>query len=213
MAVSSTAAAARNDVSDSASNKACSNIPTQLIPGEKLVRELAGGECHAYQIALKLNQFMHVAVDQQGIDVVLTIYSAQGTQLSKVDRPNGSRGPETISLIAPADGLFLLSVRSWENVSARGKYELALSPPRFAESSDRTLINAERLSLEGQTLLDAESFRESATKFQQAAASWHSLGNSYEEALALYGAGYSCFSYGDNQLAIDYMKRALSMFL
>src|SRR5690242_16834850 len=217
LATSSAAAAMTDssvDASDVASKKPCSNKPTQLIPSQKLVRELAGGECHNYQITLQKNQFLHVVADQQGIDVVLTLYSPEGAELLRVDRPSGSRGPETLSLIAPTAGLYLLNVRSWEDVSARGKYELTLSPPRLAESGDQIQIKAERLISDGESLLETTgSLRAAATKFQQAADTWYALGNTYEEALALYGAGYSCFSYGDNQLAIDYLKRALSIFL
>jgi CHAT domain-containing protein len=49
-------------------------------------------------------------------------------------------------------------------------------------------------------------------KFQQAAEAWHSLGNSYEEALSFYGAGFSSSPLGENQIAIDYLTRALQMF-
>jgi len=192
----------------------CSSIPTQLIAGQKLLREFGGGDCHAYRIALQTNQFLHLVVDQRGIDVVLTIYSEDGTQLSDIDRPNGSHGPETISLIAPVNGFYLLNIHSFDEVSARGQYELKFVPPRIAQSSDKTLITAERLISEGEELRgSAKSVREAAAKFQQAADVWRSLGNSYEEALSLYGAGFSCFSFGDNQAAIDYLNRALAMFM
>lgn len=192
----------------------CSSTPTQLEARQTLLRELGGGECHAYRIVLQANQFLHVVVAQRGIDVVLTIYSEDGTQLSDIDRPNGSHGPETISLIAPVDGFYLLNVHSFDEVSARGQYELKFDPPRIAQSSDKTLITAERLISEGEELRSStKSVREAAAKFQQAADVWRSLGNSYEEALALYGVGFSCFSFGDNQTAIDYLNRALAMFI
>lgn len=213
--VTSSAVASDNgqEVFTIASNKSCSNSPIQLTAGEKLERDLGGGECHSYRIALQSNQFLRVTVIQQGIDVVLTLYSLRGTELSRIDRPNGSRGPETISLIAPTDGSYQLTISSLEKVSARGKYELNVSVPRLARNDDLATIKAEQLISEGEKLRDTPgSLRDSATRFQQAADIWHSLGNPYEEALALYGAGYSCFSYGDNQLAINYIKRALAMF-
>ena len=192
----------------------CSKPPAQLKVGQNLQRELGGGECHSYELTLSANHFLHIAVEQKGIDVVLTIHGPDGTRLTEVDRPNGSRGPETISLIAPVDGLYLLSLRSYEQVSARGTYDITLTPPRIAVHSDATQIDAERLITEAEKLRgSAKSTREAVAKFQQAADAWRSLGNTYEEALALYGAGYSCFSIGDNQAAIDHLKRALQMFV
>lgn len=192
----------------------CSGTATRFSAGQKLLRALGGGECHTYLIALQANQFLHFVVDQRGIDVVLTIYSEDGRQLSDVDRPNGSRGPETISLIAPVDGSYLLNVRSLDEVSARGRYVLTFNTLRIAEKNDKTLITAERLTSEAEELRSStKSIRESVTKFEWAAEIWRSLGNVYEEALALYGAGFSCFSFGDNQAAINYLKRSLSMFI
>src|SRR5258708_2076787 len=74
-----------------------------LKSGDTLDRELAGGQSHSYRIEVAANQFLHIVVQQQGIDVVLSISDQHGVELSKVDRPNGSRGRETISMIGPAN--------------------------------------------------------------------------------------------------------------
>lgn len=193
----------------SENSRACPAAPTQLKAG---LRELGGGECHSYEITLSANHFLHIAVEQKGIDVVLVIYGKEGTKLAEVDRPNGSRGPETISLIAPIDGSYFLHIRSYDEVSARGTYDLAFLPPRVAVRDDAAQINAERLITEAEKLR-LKSTREAIAKFRQAADVWRSLGKPYEEALALYGVGFSSSSIGENQAAIDHLSRALQMFV
>src|SRR5689334_18427194 len=92
---------AEEDTAIVASTKNCTSTPTELTAGQRLVRELGGGECHVYRMSVQAKQFLQVVVDQKGIDVVLTIYGEDGRELSRIDRPNGSHGRETISLIAP----------------------------------------------------------------------------------------------------------------
>ena len=195
-------------------NEPCSEPPARLRVGLNPERELGTGECHSYELTLSANQFLHIAVEQKGIDVILTIYDQHGTKLAEVDRPNGSRGPETISLIAPVDGSYLLSIRSYDHLGTRGTYDITFTPPRMAVRDDAMQIHAERLITEAEKLRgSAKTTREAVPKFRQAAGVWRSLGNAYEEAVALYGAGYSCFSIGDNQAAIDHLNRALRLFV
>ena len=49
---------------------------TALEPGKPVERELAGGQSHSYSIALTAGQYLHVVVDQRGIDVVVTLFGA-----------------------------------------------------------------------------------------------------------------------------------------
>jgi len=195
-----------------ADEKPCLDAPRQLAPGERPVREFGGGECHSYALPLLSNQFVQIIVEQKRVDVTLTIHTQNGIELSKVDRPNGSRGPETISLITPAEGSYQLVIRSFEPVSARGEYELTVSFPRPPRQEDNAQIKAEQLISEGEALR-TRSPREAIAKFEAAAVAWRSLRNDYEEALALYGVGFTCKSLGENQKAIDYLQGALPVFV
>ena len=184
-------------------------------PGDLITRELAGGQSHCFQLQMEANQFLHVVVDQQGIDVVLSIAAMDGRKLAEVDRPNGSRGRESMSAVATQSGTYLLQIRTLEGVAARGKYALHIHLLRAAESRDGERIMAERLVFEGENLRtkgNAEFIRQGIDKFNAAAMLWGSLGDSYEEAVAVYGAGISSSSLGENQSAIDYLERALRLF-
>lgn len=48
-------------------------IPT-LELGKPVERELFGGQSHSYRIVLAAKQYLHVVVDQRGIDVVVALY-------------------------------------------------------------------------------------------------------------------------------------------
>jgi hypothetical protein len=42
-----------------------------LTPEEPIERELKSGESHSYRVSLKTGQFLHLTIEQRGIDVVV----------------------------------------------------------------------------------------------------------------------------------------------
>src|SRR5262245_9482050 len=95
----------------------------QLEMGKPIERELAGGQSHSYQITLDADQYLHLVVEQRGIDVVVRLIGPDGKQLIEVDSPNGSQGPEPVLWIAKDAGAYRLEVRSLEQNAAAGRYE------------------------------------------------------------------------------------------
>ncbi|MDX6288644.1 MAG: hypothetical protein QOH42_443, partial [Blastocatellia bacterium] len=191
------------------------NEPQRLKPGDSTDRELAGGGQDSYQLELPAHQFVQVVVEQLGIDVVLAISRTNGSELIRVDRPNSTRGRETISMITSAAGSYRLDVSSLESVTARGQYHLHLNQLRHPLGEDATWIAAEQTVSEGERLRSqssADSFRKAIEKFNEAEELWRLLKQPYEQAVALYGSGISCTSLSDNQEAIEYLSRALTLF-
>ncbi len=120
-----------------AQEKAGTSKPAQevrvLALGKPIERELRAGEVHAYQMTLRPGQYLHVVVDQRGIDVVVTLFGPDGKQLTEVDSPNGTQGPEPVSVIAEVGGNYRLEVRSLEKDAAPGRYEVKLKELRQAD--------------------------------------------------------------------------------
>ena len=46
--------------------------------GKAVERELAGGAQHSYQLQLSAGQFLHVIVDQRGIDAAVKLFAPDG---------------------------------------------------------------------------------------------------------------------------------------
>ncbi|CAN5796701.1 tetratricopeptide repeat protein [soil metagenome] len=108
----------------------------QLEPGKPIERGLAGGEVHAYSIQLAAGQFLGVIVDQRGIDVVVALFGPDRKQLIEVDSPNGTKGPEPVSLVAEASGSYRLEVRSLGKAAA-GRYEVKIETLRVGTAQDK----------------------------------------------------------------------------
>ncbi|MEP7337232.1 MAG: tetratricopeptide repeat protein [Acidobacteriota bacterium] len=126
--------------------------------GEPVERELAGGQQHAYQISLNAGEYLNLAVEQLGIDVVVKLIAPDGKQLLEVDSPNGEQGPEPLAWIAALDGTYWLEVRSLEKDAKAGRYQAKLIELRRATPNDRAQVT-QTLALQEAEQLSAEAVR------------------------------------------------------
>src|SRR5260370_11391226 len=78
--------------------------PTLLRPGPGIERELRGGETQEFLIPARAGQFIHAAVEQQGIDAVVRLLAPGGAEGALSDFPNSDLGPEVVAVIAEATG-------------------------------------------------------------------------------------------------------------
>ena len=183
-----------------------------MITGQPLTRSLIGGKTHTYSVDLLTGQFLHIVVEQQGIDLIVKIAKAGGETIVEVDRPNGLQGPEAVSLVAPETGEYRIQIIPASKRAPPGNYRLIAHPLRQSLPLDRMRIAAEQAVSKGERLRPnhtLEAKREAINQFELALGLWQSLGESYEEAIALYGLGLSCRQLGENQTAINHFNRAL----
>jgi erythromycin esterase len=94
--------------------------------GKGIERAMAGGEAHDFKLSLKAGQFLHLVVDQRGIDVVVRLFGPDGKRIAEVDSPNGDRGPEPIEVVAAASGNYRLEIRPLEKAAKRGSYQVKI---------------------------------------------------------------------------------------
>ena len=155
----------------SQSNRQGSIATDDLEPGKPIEKELSGGQSHSYRLQLAKGQYVHVVVDQRGIDVVVALYGPEGKKLTEVDSPNGTQGPEPVSWIVETTGTYRLEVRSLEKDAKPGKYEAKIERLREADPQDvyrlraqQFLAEAEQLKSQGTT----ESIRKSMKNLAEA---------------------------------------------
>jgi tetratricopeptide (TPR) repeat protein len=173
---------------------------------------MGGGQSHIYELPLEKDQYVHIVVQQQKIDVVLTVFGPDNLPRAEVDRPNGSIGPEAISVIADVKGTYRLKIRSLESKVSAGQYEVLCSEPRLTEPRDKKFIAAEAAVTEAERLRSsstATSLATSIKKFDEAFNLWRELDEPYEEAIALYGRGWSNNLLCEYDEAITHFGEAL----
>jgi CHAT domain-containing protein/Tfp pilus assembly protein PilF len=177
-------------------------------------RDLKGGDVHRYAITLNADQYVHVILDQRGIDVVLTLLGQDGKKRFEVDRPNGSFGPEEIFWIATEDENCRIEVHSLEATARLGKYVLRIDKARQRTVQDQKRIAAQAALHQGTNLRGQrkpELALDAIKSFSEAVKLWLETG---ELSSAAYAAGQLADVYrdlGDNQKAIESYQEARSL--
>ncbi|HEX8266323.1 MAG TPA: CHAT domain-containing protein [Pyrinomonadaceae bacterium] len=190
----------------------------ELKLGKPIERNLAGNEAHSYKIVLAANQYLHVVVDQRGIDVVVALFAPDGKKMTEVDSPNGTHGLEPISVVAEAAGNYRLEVRSLEAAAEAGRYQVKVEELRTGTQQDKNRIAAQNAAQQAYTEGDqlrgegsAGSLRKAIDKYQEALPLWRTVNDSAKEASTLNSIGFVYSSLGEKQKALDFYNRALPL--
>ena len=89
----------------------------QLEQDKPVERELAAGDKHTFEIILSANEFVYGEVDQQTVDVVVTVYNADGQPLETFDSP--ARGPEPFQFKSEREGTYRIEVAPFKKETGR----------------------------------------------------------------------------------------------
>jgi hypothetical protein len=161
-----------------AAASAAQTEPTRLEPGIPIAQSVAAGETHAYQVALKANQVLHVVARQLGADIVLTLRGRDGESVVEMDTPTGTEEAESIWFVAPGSGEFRVEVRSFEG--SAGRYELLAEPLREATPDDARRLQLQALFLEARRLervRNSDAQQAATRNFKEAASLARTLGD------------------------------------
>ena len=188
---------------------------TALEQGKPVERGLDGGGTHSYLISLAAGQFCHAVVHQLGIDVVVALYGPDGKQLVEMDSPNGTYGPERVSLVAGTSGSYKLEVRSLEKKAIAGRYRVKIEELRVATPQDNNRITAQEAYAQGVQLLvqdTAKSLQESVAKLKEALPLWRAVGDRGGEADTLNCLGRVFYETGETNKSLDTYIQALALY-
>lgn len=182
------------------------------LPPEKPVRQgLREGESHDYRLPLAAGEVVDVTVEQEGIDVSLTLWNPDGEALLSMDTPKDTRGTERLFSFAEAGGVYRLRV---EVAAGKGSYVLLRAKPRPAGSADRLRARAWREYSQGESLRRTgtiENQRRALVHYDKAFRLWRTLENPEQQAIALYRRGGILRASGDLRGAVAAYERALPL--
>ena len=124
-------------------------------------------------------QFLHVVVDQRGIDVAVALFTPDGKKISEADSEHLIEGSETVSAIAEAAGAYLIEVRSPEKTAKTGRYEIKVEELRAATAEDKYRVAGEAIFREAERLKNGtlEAKRKSIEKYHEALEQYRRAGD------------------------------------
>jgi CHAT domain-containing protein len=195
-------------------NSSQAQTPQQMSVGQMLQRTLTGGEAQSLQINLEAGQFLHLVVEQRGIDVLVRLFDPAGQKLVEMDSPNSTQGPEAAALIAQQTGNYRIEIGSATAGAPAGEFVAQIKAVRPATEQDRKWIAAQNAFLEGAELLrqgTAASRHLAIEKNQEARLIWGAAGELMMEAHALLRIGSAWRRLGQPQKALGYYTQALEL--
>ncbi|MBK8813711.1 MAG: CHAT domain-containing protein [Acidobacteria bacterium] len=186
----------------------------KLLPDTTYLRELKGNSKERFVISATAGSLLRFSILQKGIDIVCTIKSETGETVKKVDRPNGAFGREFVTFLPQSSGLFSVEITAWSADATIGRYQIAYSAFAEISGTDRQRDRAEDLTSAAEELR-SQGTRESKEKalrvFSDALAVWDELGDKYEQAVVLYGLGFTNYGLSNNYEAARMYYRALKL--
>jgi CHAT domain-containing protein/tetratricopeptide (TPR) repeat protein len=184
-----------------------------LEPGKPIERVLSGGQSYFYRINLTSGQYLQIAVNQRGIDVLVALYAPDGNKISEVNSAQMTIESEMASVIAEIPGTYRIEVRSSENAAKTGRYELKVETLREATAEDKYRVAAESIYKEagdlGKGTLEAK--RKSIEKYHEALELYRRAGDHKWEAESHYQIAGVYFSLGEMNKALDELNESLSI--
>ena len=183
-----------------------------LEQGKPIERELSGGESHSYQVNVAAGQYAYVIVDQEGIDVVASLFAPDGTLITAVDNPNGSQGAEPVHITADATGIYRIEVTSFDKLARPGRYEVKLVELRTATQADRDRRAARRAFDDGEELQlknTRDSLPAAVKKYEEALALYRVIEDRSEQFTVLIGMGNTYRTMNESPKALELFDQAL----
>jgi CHAT domain-containing protein len=175
---------------------------------------LKGGESHSYLINLAAGQFLHALIEQQGIDVTVSLFKPDGSLISVSDSPNERFGPEPALLVADVSGEYRIEVRAPNPRAGAANYLIKIVAVREATAIDKQHVAAQRAFDEAQKLRpksDATAKRAAVAKYQESIPGFQAALDTYRQALAVHGTGIAYFQLNEPRNALPCFEEALAL--
>ena len=169
---------------------------------------LRGGQRRSFPITLNRRDYVHLVVEQQGIDLVLHWIVPDGRHTVSVDSPTGSRGPEHLRHIAEQAGSHRVELTPLSDQAPAGRFRLEVRQLRQATAEDEQRIRARS------SFLHAEAQRtapEAIELYGEALRLWLRLGETFEAIRTLRRRGQALARRDEQNLALADFDRALAM--
>jgi len=184
-----------------------------LEAGQPVTSALKGGEAASYRVELLDKEYMHVAVEQRGINVVVVLQSPSGTFIARMDGQDGSCGVEEVSCEASQSGIYLIQVLPKERGANPGAFQIRVEKARKATAKERARISAERFYTEGKVLYEQSGTSEALTlvrrNYEAALSKWREAGDRKWEGITLESLGAALIALNESQAALTCFDQAL----
>ncbi|MBS1796134.1 MAG: CHAT domain-containing protein [Acidobacteria bacterium] len=184
---------------------------TVLVLGQKIEREIKGGEKLRFAVDAEAGQFLRFRVSQKGVDVLTLAFDSNKTKIAEVDSQSGRLGDELLDAVVDSKDRIAIEVGAGGGEPA-GRFTIVLEVARAATEKDRAKIGADKIFWEADALRlkrTAESRREAIVRFDRAFSIYRELDDAAGKAYAAFSLGLTREALGDFNKALENYQMAL----
>jgi CHAT domain-containing protein/tetratricopeptide (TPR) repeat protein len=181
---------------------------------EPVIGELRAADVHRYTFRATPGQYIHVVLEQKGIDAAISLVAPDGAEITSSDRPNGRFGAEEVAHVATAAGEYIVKVTTVDSVG-QGSYELRLEAVRAPRAEDHAQIAALSTYAQARVLQrngNDAARKESLILYTEAFKRAGECGNEYLQAIISETMGMVAAQSGEFREALSLWTRAQAMY-
>jgi CHAT domain-containing protein/Tfp pilus assembly protein PilF len=183
--------------------------------GKPLEGDLAEAGYKSYRVQLAIGTSAHISVEPKNVDLAIVLLGIDGKEILTVGSAYGPQEPVSMLVMAKETSAYTLKVLATKESMSGGRYKIQLTDIHPSTAQDEGALQAEKLFVQGQDLLNkgtAESRKSAIEQFAQARALWEKAGDIRGEGHALDQLGSLENQLGDNQKAIADLEESLGKF-
>jgi tetratricopeptide (TPR) repeat protein len=180
-----------------------------LSPGASYFRTIAGS--YRFHFEAPAGRFLHLIVEQRGIDVVVSLRDPAGRLLYEADSPSGAQGPEAVLAVAPVSGEYTLILEPFRTGKA-GDINLKISELRPARPEDRLLATASAAYARAERRREGKDLQAAIIAYREALPGFNSLGLRENVARTRWRLGKLLFTAGELTEAAAVLDQAATGF-
>jgi CHAT domain-containing protein/Flp pilus assembly protein TadD len=160
---------------------------------------------------MKNGELLDLLVQQDGVDLQVSISQPDGMPLFTVDSPNGDRGPERALLVAQRSATYQFQVSARSSGGA-GRYRIWIVAQHPATARDRKEAEAEKLFHQAKETKDPRELSSREAKLCEARRLWEQTRNLMRQADALRLLGNLYAEQWNRQKALQVRRRAKFLY-
>ncbi|MGD0437184.1 MAG: CHAT domain-containing protein [Bryobacteraceae bacterium] len=176
-------------------------------------RELGPGQIDVFTVDVAAGLFLHVAAEQKGVDLILSMVDPAGREVVSMD--SRVSGFEHASAIAKESGAYQVKASPKAGIGTGGAYRIELLALRKPNKKDRARLQAEgflRSALADDRTGTGESRRRAIAEYTKANSIWAGLKEYAEQALGLTRLGLDHLFLGEKHEALGYFQQTLTLW-
>lgn len=184
--------------------------------GVSVERLLSTADGERYRINAQSAAFVHVRVDQMGLDLSVSVVGPDGQPLLEFDSVAEEHGVEHVRFVAEREGAYGIQVKPVATGTiAPAPYRLELVEVRPATADDRTSMRARLTFSEAERERQrrtSDSLRKALALYRDALQLWESVGEQAGQAEAVYGLAFTAWQLGDARAALADAEKSVELF-